>query len=149
MYYGELKIKPLLNVKWTSENDTVTIKPKTSDFTSNKSLIINLAVDSADELNEKNKSQSFTVQLKDNRQNISNISFPEGMNALKYYDGEIGVTPLDNEEIKYWTTKIPLGEVRIPLKDFQNIDLSNIDEVSFLFNKTLSGGILIESIHLQ
>lgn len=149
MYYGELKIKPLLNVKWTSENDTVTIKPKTSDFTSNKSLIINLAVDSADELNEKNKSQSFTVQLKDNRQNISNISFPEAMNALKYYDGEIGVTPLDNEEIKYWTTKIPLGEVRIPLKDFQNIDLSNIDEVSFLFNKTLSGGILIESIQLQ
>ncbi|WP_367735985.1 hypothetical protein [Clostridium butyricum] len=42
-----------------------------------------------------------------------------------------------------------MGEVRIPLKDFQNIDLSNIDEVSFLFNKTLSGGILIESIQLQ
>lgn len=146
---GELKIKPLLNVKWTSENDTVTIKPKTSDFTSSKSIIINLAVDSADELNEKNKSQSFTVQLKDKKQKISNISLPEGINALKYYDGEIGVTPLDNEEIKYWTTKIPLGEVRIPLKDFQNIDLSNIDEVSFLFNKTLSGGILIESIQLQ
>lgn len=145
----DLKIRKLVNIKWNSNNARVEILPSTKDFSNNESLVFNLVIDSASELNNPNESQSFSIEVKDKNGNISKVILPKNLVALEYTEGKIEITPIFDEEIKYWTNKTPISEVRIPLTYFKNIDLKNIDTISLIFDQSNSGSIFIDSIELQ
>ena len=145
----EFKIRKLVNIKWNSNDAKVEILPCIKDFSNNESLVFNLVIDSASELNNHNESQSFSIELKDKNGNVSKVILPKNLVTLEYTPGKIEITPIFDEEIKFWSNKTPVSEVRIPLIYFNNIDLKNINTINLVFDKINSGSIFIESIELQ
>ena len=89
--YGneELKIRHLINIKWKSNKDKVSITPNINDFTNNSSLVFNIVIDSSDELNARDMSQCFSVEIKDKSGNISTVVLPKDLVKLGYTDGEL------------------------------------------------------------
>lgn len=89
--YGneELKIRHLINIKWKSNKDKVSITPNINDFTNNSSLVFNIVIDSSDELNARDMSQCFSVEIKDKSGNISTVVLPKDLVILGYTDGEL------------------------------------------------------------
>lgn len=141
--------KPLLNIQWQSKTDKLTFVPLSQDFSNYQALTINMVVDPSNSLNEEGKSQTFSVALKDTEGNTTSVTLPQNQNSLRYISGKIDVTPLEDEEIKYWTTPTPISNTRIPLSLFEKVDLSKIDSVSVNFDQTNSGSVYLESILLQ
>lgn len=141
--------RPLINIKWENTNSSVIIAPKVQDFSKHNTLTLNMVIDSADELNKKNASQQFTVELKDIKGNISRIVLPENLNALGYTPGKIDSTELEDLVIRYWSALSPISCINLPLDKFQNIDLEHIESISLVFDKTNSGSVYIDSIYLQ
>lgn len=141
--------RSLINIKWTSRNSRVILSPKVQDFTKHGALTLNMVIDSADELNKKDASQQFTVELKDSAGNLSRVILPENLNALGYTPGEIGHTPLEDLDLTYWSTASPISSINLPLSEFKNLDLGHIEAISLIFDKTDSGSIYIDSITLQ
>lgn len=143
------KIRPLINIKWTSIDDKVKVLPKSTDFSNNNSLVFNVVIDSSNELNEKHVSQRFSIEIKDKSGNTSKIVLPENLSALAYTQGKIDSTKINGEDFKFWTSITPIGQLKLPLSEFKNINLKNVDSVSLIFDQTNSGSILIDSIELQ
>lgn len=149
--YGneELKIRPLINIKWKSNKGKVSIKPEVNDFSNSNSLVFNIVMDSSDELNERNVSQCFSVEIKDKSGNISTVILPKDLVVLGYTEGELDSIEIDEGNYKFWSNATPIGSLRLPLDEFKDIDLKNVETVSLIFNQTNSGSILIDSIELQ
>lgn len=145
----EYKVKPLVEITWENLNDKITITPKISDFSNDTSLVINTVINSASELNEKYKSQSFSVEIADTTGNKATVVLPENLNSLGYVSGELDMTLIDNLEYKFWTKSSPIGQIRIPLSAFKDVNFKNITSISLIFDKTNTGDIFIESIKLQ
>ena len=89
--YGneELKIRHLINIKWKSNKDKVSITPNIDDFTNNSSLVFNIVIDYSDEINSRDISQCFSVEIKDKSGNISTVVLPKDLVILGYTDGEL------------------------------------------------------------
>lgn len=149
--YGneEGKIRPLINIKWKSNKGKVGITPKITDFSNNNSLVFNLVIDSSDELNEIDMSQCFSVEIKDKSGNVSKVVLREDLVVLGYTSGKLDSIEADGKKSEFWSVRTPIGALRLPLNEFKDIDLKNIDTVSLIFDKTNSGSIFIESIELQ
>ncbi|HHV30611.1 MAG TPA: alpha/beta hydrolase [Clostridium sp.] len=142
-------IRPLINVKWTNKNSRVILSPKVQDFSRYEALTLNMVIDSADELNKKDASQQFTVELMDATGNLSRVVLPENMNALASTPGEMDYTPLEDMVLTFWSTASPISCINLPLGEFKNLDLEHIESISLIFDKTDSGSIFIDSITLQ
>lgn len=142
-------IKPLVNNTWEDRDSSVLITPDTSNFSQFEGLTFNMVIDSANELNEVNKFQQFTLEVKDSIGNIARIIFPENLNALGYTPRKLVHTSLGDEDIYYWSTISPITSINIPLAEFESIDLEKIESISLIFDKINSGSIYIESIYLQ
>ncbi|NLL06881.1 MAG: alpha/beta hydrolase [Clostridiaceae bacterium] len=142
-------IRPLINIKWTDRNSRVILSPKVQDFSKHDALTLNMVIDSADELNKRDASQQFTVELKDATGNIARIVLSEDLNALRYTPGKIGHTPLMDQDLTYWSTASPISSINLPLSMFKNLNLEHIESITLIFDKTDSGSIYIDSITLQ
>lgn len=149
--YGneELKIRPLINIKWKSNKDKVSITPEINDFSNNSSLVFNMVIDSSDELNEREMSQCFSVEIKDKLGNISKVVLPKNLVVLGHTEGELESIEIQGKSYEFWSTTTPIGSLRLPLDKFTDIDLKNIDTVFLIFDQTTSGSVFIESIELQ
>ncbi len=141
--------RPLINVKWTNRNSRIVLSPKEKDFKRYEALTLNIVIDSADELNKKDVSQQFSVELKDTNGNICRVVLPENLNALSYTPGEMDYTPLEDMVLSFWSTTSPISCINLPLGEFKNLDLEHIESISLIFDKTDSGSIFIDSITLQ
>jgi hypothetical protein len=76
---------------------------------------------------------------------------PQPTAALSYYEGELVHRP-GNEfapDISYWEGLTPLGELRIPLSQFEGINLEAITEISLVFDQTSRGAIMLSNIVLE
>lgn len=142
-------LRPLLHVQWEGKGGQVTIAPKVHDFSQHTALTLNLVIDSADELNQPDLSQRFTVALTDTAGNITKLILPEGLNALAYTPGRVDSTPLYEENLYYWSTPSPISCVNLPLREFHNIDLEQVQSVRLIFDQTDRGSIYIDSITIQ
>lgn len=142
-------LRHLINVKWHSNEDSLSIDPMISDFTGYNSLNIDLVMDAADDLNDKSKASQFSLAIQDKLGNITNLTLPENLNVLKAKDGEILTTELEDLDINYWSKPTPLGSIRVPLNELENIDLGNIESISLVFDKISSGSLFIDSVYLS
>ncbi len=141
--------RPLINIKWTNRNSRIVLSPKEKDFKRYEALTLNMVIDSADELNKKDVSLQFSVELKDANGNICRVVLPEDLNALGYTPGEMDYTPLEDMVISFWSIASPVSCINLPLGEFKNLDLEQIESISLIFDKTDSGSIFIDSITLQ
>jgi hypothetical protein len=54
----------------------------------------------------------------------------------------------DTFEGGWFTGRVPLTSIRIPLQDFKGVDLSNVREISLVFDQNPSGSLFISDIEL-
>lgn len=110
---------------------------------------IDIVVDPSDKLNREGETQSFTLQLKDKKGNTSKVEIRKDVAALEYIEGKLDVTEIFEDKDYYWSNPTPLSTIKIPLKSFDGVDLKNIEEVTFIFDKTDSGSVMISKIEVN
>ena len=143
---------PLYNIRWTAKGGAVSIPCKLTDFSGGASLSIYMAADSSDALNPAGEPQSFTVALKDKSGAERRVVIPKGANATAYYAGFVKHLPAEEDfspARDIWVGYMPLGELRVPLNYFNEINLKEVSEITIDFDQTDSGSIMISGIYLQ
>ena len=100
------------------------------------------ALDPLSELNPAAQSQSFTIELVDSTGSRAQvvtppIDFPVGENQ-----------PNDFFEGGYYSGHIHMSTVRIPLNEFDGIDLTNVTEIALIFDQTASGTLFVADLVL-
>lgn len=144
-FNDELDVKKLLNLRWESDNASITI-PIDKDLSNKKALIINLALDPSDELNDPNKKLKVNVTLKDKEGNVVKVKINDDVKALSYVEGKLDFTEIFEYKHYFWDSFTPLSMIRVPLELFENIDMKEVDELSLSFDESDSGAVMIEDI---
>ena len=86
------------------------------------------------------------VMLQDARGNRAAVTLPAGTPALRWQQGEIERIPMwEGEDFLQYSTFTTLGTIRIPLEDFQDVDLSAIHEIRLVFPAN-TGSIMLREI---
>lgn len=134
----------LLRIRW-DEPDAEISFPCSADLSGYTNLQLDLAQDSSDERNGQ-QDQQVVVMLQDARGNRASVTLPAGTPALRWQQGEIERIPMwEGEDFLQYSTFTPLGTVRIPLEDFQDVDLSAIREIRLVFPSD-AGSIMLREI---
>ncbi|MBC8535883.1 hypothetical protein [Feifania hominis] len=122
-------------IRWEQKGATVVVilPPGEQDLTGYESLSLMLAVDPTDSLN-KAQEQSFSVALTDVEKTRSSVTL-SGRAALR-------MTAADGQPSA-------LGEIRIPLDEFDEAHLKQIGAIELSFDQTDSGSILLWDLSLQ
>ena len=106
------------------------------DLTSYESIIFRATVNYHDYTST--TPLNFTIQLIDSEGNISSLPVNNYTHVLFHQPGtEITDLPKD-----------VFNSIRIPLSDFAGIDMSKVQRIKFLFNKSMTGAILISDLAL-
>jgi hypothetical protein len=111
------------------------------DLSGYAALSLRAAVDPVSALNTDTKPQAFTVRLTDGRGNGAHVSTRPDEPALRFPPGF--VEPLDGSDGVFFTGVVPLTTIRLALSDFVGVDLTDIREVSLVFDRTPSGTLFI------
>jgi hypothetical protein len=113
------------------------IPPGLGDVSSLAALQFRASVNFEDARNPMNAAQDFSVTLTDGV-GISATTIVSGSSAALYFPpGGPAVTPLP---------KTVLNSVRVPLARFPGVDLTNIQSITFNFDRTGSGALLISDL---
>lgn len=151
MFYknNEPFIKRLLSIEWQNNGDKMSIPLDNRNLLKHKVININIAQDPSNELNVNGENQGFTIVLKDSRGRECGVIVDSNTNALDYVDGKLDVTTVFEDKHYFWSSYTPLTMIRIPLENFENIDLSDIVGIEFIFDQTNSGAIMLENIKIS
>lgn len=145
-----VEIRELLTIKWEELNGKVSFTPNIENFKEYKSISFNIVQDPSDELNKKKENKIFKVQIKDKAGRKASVELNNEVSALKYIDGKLEDLTLEGYgEYKNWSKITPITELRIPLKDFDGINLEKIEEISLIFDREEQGSIDISKIQLK
>lgn len=142
-------IRKLINIKWEKLGSKVSIEPNITDFTKYNAISLNLLQDSSDKLNKKDENQQFTIQIKDKKGNTANVELDENVTSLDYKEGDPSTIEILGKDYHHWGRITPSTQLRIPLNNFKGVNLSNIKEISLIFNKKESGSIIISDFSLK
>lgn len=140
-------VKDLISITWNELGTKQVFIPVQKDFSNQKSLRIEIAQDPSHEFAIVGQTQGFTLQLIDAKGNSASVDVVDEA-ALRYVKGELEFTEIEGKNYYFWSNFTPLTDMHIPLKQFEGIDLSNIEKIVFVFDKTPSGAVLIESMSL-
>ena len=131
-------------VSWESnEAELRTNLPEAyADISNFDALQLRATLDPLSDLNEEGEPQSFTIELLDDsgqsyRVVVPNLEFPEGVRQ-----------PNDFFEGDYFTGQVHMRTVRIPLEEFEGVDLANITEIALLFDQTERGTLFVADLEL-
>jgi dienelactone hydrolase len=114
------------------------------DLSSYTTLSLRAAVDPASPLNAAGSPQAFSVQLTDRAGNRAAVQTRPDEPALAFPPGEMqGVSAT---ETGFFTGRVPLTTIRLPLAGFASVDLSDIAEIALLFDQTPSGTLFLGDI---
>jgi len=144
---GQLTLTALT---WNGEDGTATFTPAVNNFSGADAMSLYVAVDSSNELNPQGKNQAFSVALIDSSGVRRSVIIPAGTSALAWYPGEVFETEeWDGSTMRTWLGFMPLGELRIPLRLFDGIDLDSILSIEIVFDQTATGAVMLEGIYLR
>jgi len=139
---------PLYSIRWTDKNGGV--KLPAGDFSGFTALTLYIAVDSSDSLNADGEDQSLTITISDKSGAAQSILIPKGTSALAWHDGnELTVELFEAPDLIVWEGFMPLVALRIPLRLFDEIDLSSVSEITLDLDQTDSGAIMLSEIYLE
>ncbi|AIS62042.1 alpha/beta hydrolase [Listeria ivanovii] len=134
----------LLNLKWTKKDGYATIQMNDTNFNEFSTIRFSIAQDSTDKINQA-KDQGMTIVFEDNKGKEAKIVMDNKTPALNYLYG----VEFKLSETSEWLGYTPLTDLRIPLDLIKGIDMNKIESISFLFNQTDQGSIMLQDIVLQ
>lgn len=113
------------------------------DLSGYTTLVLRAAVDPLSPLNPAGEPQTFSVQLTDRAGNSATAQTKNGEPALAFPPGNA-------EEDAFFghlfTGTVPLTDVRWQLSEFAGIDLSDIAQITLLFDQTPSGALFVADL---
>ncbi|MEH6940735.1 hypothetical protein [Bacillus sp. JJ722] len=138
---------PLYSLQWEKKGGSMRLQlpEKNSNWQEMKTLSLYLALDSTNPKNNEKHATELSVTIKDDNGKTETIPLTsKSTPSLRYQPGKVDQL---TEDYQIWTTFTPLGTELIDLSSLNNIDLSNIKEIS-LTTKGETGAIMIAGIDL-
>lgn len=114
-----------------------------SDYTT---ISLRAAVDPMSELNAAGTPQAFSVRLTDRSGASATVRTRPGEPALTFPVGI--VTEDDVFEDGLFSGRVPMTTIRLLLSDFSGVDLSQISQITLLFDQTDSGALFLGDLEL-
>ena len=132
---------------WSQSDATLRFSlPEASDLSQFSAIGLRAALDPLSPLNKAGAYQAFTIQLVDQQGNITSVHTRADEPALQFPVGE--KEDSDIFEGGWFTGRVPLTSIRIPLRDFSGVDLSTIREVALLFDQTPGGSLFLGDLEV-
>ncbi len=120
--------------------------PEASDLSQFSSISLRAALDPLSHLNQANADQAFTIQLVDQQGNTASVHTRADEPALQFPEGNQEES--DIFEGGFFTGRVPMTSIRIPMRDFSDVNLSAIQEIALLFDQSPSGSLFISDIEI-
>jgi hypothetical protein len=137
----------MIVVSWPEKGATWKFSlPQATDLSQYSSISLRAALDPLSELNKKNSTQAFTIQLVDKQGNTASVHTRADEPALRFPLG--AETENDTFEGGWFTGRVPLTSIRIPLSEFTGVDLTAIQQVTLSFDQTPSGTLFISDLEM-
>lgn len=114
------------------------------DVTGASTLRLRAAVDPGSELNAPGMSQALTVQVTDRGGRTASATTRADEPALRCPSGEMRQDEAGGSA--FFTGIVPFTDVRIPVSDFEGVDLADLAEVAILMDQTPSGALFVGDI---
>jgi dienelactone hydrolase len=118
--------------------------PDGMDLSKFSSISLRAAVDPLSPLNNADMVQAFTIQLVDEQGNIAGVRTRMDEPALRFPPGNEEEN--DSFDGGWFTGRVPLTSLRVPLREFNGLNLAEIREISLLFDQTTSGALFISDV---
>lgn len=131
----------LLRLSWNVPSGVIStiIPPKYKDVSTFEALSLSLGVDPTNSLNLPDTPQSFILEFKDTSGKAQRVLIDPSVPSMHYPSGML----ISNAFTSYWSSFTPLSSLRIPLNLLDRIDLTNLYSISFIFNQTPSGSLML------
>ena len=120
--------------------------PEGNDLGQFTAISLRAALDPLSPLNKAGAQQAFTIQLVDKEGNTASVHTRAGEPALRFPDGYQEKN--DTFDGGWFTGRVPLTSIRMPLRDFSGVDLSAIQEITLLFDQSPSGSLFISDLEI-
>ena len=120
--------------------------PEGIDLSNFSSISLRAALDPLSPLNKVGDQQGFTIQLVDRQGNSASIHTRADEPALQFPVGNH--VENDTFEGGWFTGRVPLTSIRILFHNFSGVDMSEIHEISLLFDQTPSGSLFMSDLEL-
>lgn len=114
------------------------------DLSGYTTLSLRAAVDPASPLNTAGQPQAFSVQLTDRAGHSAVVQTRPDEPALAFPPGEMQADAAI--ATGFFTGRVPLTTIRLPLAGFAGVDLSAVAEIALLFDQTPSGALFIGDV---
>ncbi len=108
-------------------------------------ISVRAVIDPLSPLNPAGAPQSFSIQLKDRSGAIASVIVRPDEPALRY---PAGVSEPDHAFGELFSGRLPLMPVRVPISEFQGVDLASIVEAALVFDQTDSGTLFLADVEL-
>ncbi|MCL2195725.1 MAG: hypothetical protein FWB76_07230 [Oscillospiraceae bacterium] len=136
---------PLRNITWDSRNSAVAFELVLDDITQAAAISLFVGVDSSDARNTMGEHQSLSVGLTDTHGAAQFVTIPVGTSALFTHRGEVLAVQGFGD---IWLGHTPLGELRVPLQHFDEIDLRAVAQLTLRFDQTGTGAVMLGGVYL-
>ena len=137
----------MLVVTWPGSGAALRFSlPEEIDLSQYSAISLRAAVDPLSSLNQADTYQAFTIQLVDKQGNTGAVQTRVAEPALSFPAGY----EEENESFEggLFTGRVPLTSLRMQLRDFTGVELSAIQEIALLFDRSPSGSLFISDIEL-
>ena len=135
----------MIVVSWNQQGGELRFSlPDEFDLSLFTTISLRAAIDPLSTLNEAGADQAFTIQIIDNQGNIAAVHTRADEPALRFPDGYEEEN--DTFEGGMFSGRVPLTSIRIQLRNFAGVDLSEIREIVLLFDQTMSGSLFMSDI---
>ena len=114
------------------------------DLSGYTTLSLRAAVDPLSPLNAPDSHQAFSLQLTDRAGNSATVPTRPDEPALGFPAGLVEEN--DTFEGGLFTGRVPMTKIRLPLSDFDGIDLADVSEIALLFDQTPSGSLFMGDV---
>lgn len=118
--------------------------PEASDLSGYAAISLRVAVDPLSPLNVAGAPQAFSVKLTDEAGGTAVAPTRPNEPALRFPPGNVEEDEVFQDGI--FTGRVPLTTIRLPLSAFSGVDLSQIVEVTLLFDQTPSGSLFLTDL---
>ena len=108
-------------------------------------LSLRAALDPLSASNEPGVTPRFTIQLTDAGGATAAVTTRADEPALRFPSGVV----VEEDPNRFFTGPAPLMTIRVPLRDFQGVDLTAITEIALHFDRTPTGTIFLGDLSLE
>jgi hypothetical protein len=133
-----------LVVDWDSPSAEwrTSIPESSGDLTQFGAIQLRTALDPLSDLNSEGEPQSFTIEVVDASNRRSQVVVPD-------IESPLGIRqPNENFEGDSFTGHVYLRTVRIPLEEFESVNMNHVTEIALLFDQSDTGTLFIADLEL-